>query len=66
MIFACKDCPERKVGCHASCPKYREDKERREAERKEIKKDWQIDCYEASMRHKRIKINRTLKIGGKE
>ena len=22
MVFSCKDCPNREVGCHATCEKY--------------------------------------------
>lgn len=27
MIYSCKDCTERHVGCHSTCPKYIHDKE---------------------------------------
>lgn len=29
----CKDCAERHIGCHAECPKYAEEKRRREEAR---------------------------------
>ena len=31
----CKGCEDRHVGCHATCERYKADRERREAERQE-------------------------------
>lgn len=28
--MTCKDCADRRVGCHAECPKYAEEKKRRD------------------------------------
>lgn len=39
MIAPCKDCPNRKVGCHADCKPYLEFAEERQAIRERHKND---------------------------
>lgn len=35
MIYACKDCHDRQVGCHSTCEKYIEQKDIHEKEKAE-------------------------------
>lgn len=35
-ITACRDCNDRKVGCHATCERYLADRQRYEAEKQQI------------------------------
>lgn len=37
-IYCCKDCKDRKVGCHIDCEKYNKAKEKHTAELREKKK----------------------------
>lgn len=37
----CKDCPDRYLGCHSSCPKYIEFRKEKDAENKQMSRDKQ-------------------------
>ena len=39
MIICCKDCKERKLGCHDFCMKYRQEKQDYEAVKKWVKEN---------------------------
>lgn len=47
-----KDCQERTVGCHATCQRHIVAKEQRDADRKRIRREREIDIYLYSMQHK--------------
>ena len=44
---SCRDCIDRRLGCHATCPKYAEDLQRRERFRQEIRKETEIGAVAA-------------------
>ena len=65
-IVVCKDCTDRVLGCHSTCIKYIEDKERYEKEKEKIReakrKEKAIDDYENKRsEHFRKKYKYTLK-----
>jgi len=42
-ITCCKDCTERVVGCHATCEKYKAEKQANEEEREKRRKEKRRD-----------------------
>lgn len=52
MIYSCKNCTERHVGCHATCPKYIHDKEKWDKPKAQIAKDREGWCA-AEEQHQR-------------
>lgn len=57
LITSCKDCAERRVGCHSECERYLKQKSESEATRKNAHKVCAIDdffrCAERGKRMKR-------------
>ena len=49
-ISVCKDCTDRKVGCHSTCERYIQDKARHDQLRKEIRISKELACYEKDRR----------------
>lgn len=49
-ISVCKDCPDRRVGCHSICQRYIEQSEQHKKKREEIQK--QKDAYSAQLDRK--------------
>lgn len=49
MGNSCKDCTERKIGCHQYCEKYKKDNEERKKIKK-YKKDT-LENYESFVKH---------------
>ena len=49
-ISVCKDCPDRRIGCHAVCERYTEESERNRKKREENQK--QKDAYSAQLGRK--------------
>lgn len=50
QIYVCKDCPDRQIGCHATCQRYIEQSERHRKDLEEIRK--QKDAYSAQLDRK--------------
>ena len=44
-IFSCKDCTERHVGCHSTCPKYLQEKAEHDKLREKIQKQNNNDFH---------------------
>lgn len=42
-ISVCKDCPDRQIGCHSTCERYKEQSEQRRKEQEEIRRQRDID-----------------------
>lgn len=58
-IYSCKDCTERKLGCHATCEKYIKDKMEHDKLKELIKKEEDVDnCI---MHHKCLVTTSQLK-----
>ena len=49
-ISVCKDCPDRRVGCHSICEKYIAEDKRNQKEREEARK--QKEIYSAQLDRK--------------
>lgn len=51
-FHCCKDCPERKVGCHATCETYLTAKQERNRQIEQVRQDnkGNIDVYKACKR----------------
>ena len=45
--FACKDCPDRKVGCHGQCEKYKKQCEELQRKKEKTKHDRDFEKYKA-------------------
>lgn len=57
MICPCKDCQNRKVGCHGSCEAYKEFQRSREAALAAKQKDVDANtyCIESRLRNKKAR-----------
>lgn len=49
-ISVCKDCPDRQIGCHATCDRYIEESEQNRKKREENQK--QKDAHSAQLDRK--------------
>lgn len=59
QIYVCKDCPDRQIGCHATCRKYIEQSEQLKKEAEEIRR--QKDEYNAQLDRKIDGVVRMIK-----
>lgn len=53
-IHCCRDCSERRMGCHGSCERYLAEKAAHEAERERRKqaavREWDYRCYRSDIK----------------
>lgn len=54
MIFPCKDCTDRTLGCHSSCAKYLSTKADYDKKRAEVKRQADADSFVTSSILKRV------------
>lgn len=59
MIYSCKDCTERYVGCHATCPTYNHDREKQDKLRAKIMRE--KEGWYAAVDHQQKSIRKALK-----
>ena len=59
IVAPCKDCPDRKLGCHSKCEKYKEYKLANDAHNKEtrLSKMYRSDTYKGVIREYSIRKN---------
>lgn len=50
MIYACMDCKERRVGCHSSCEKYRQDRAENDAMNERVATENRMRAYQIETR----------------
>lgn len=60
MVFSCKDCTERTVGCHSSCETYINERKEFDRLKAELNKTNEAGLYTSD------KISRILNIGAKK
>lgn len=44
QIYVCKDCQDRRIGCHATCQKYIEQSRQRQERKEAIRKQKDLDA----------------------
>lgn len=59
MSGCCKDCQDRKVGCHAECAKYIKAKAEHDEEQKAIRRAQEGDIYLSAMSKKWHRIRKS-------
>lgn len=54
-MFPCKDCPDRELGCHDYCEKYKKVKAKRQADKDRFNEDKNYRDYLRDQRNKRLR-----------
>lgn len=62
-IHCCKDCPDRHVGCHATCETYIKEKKENDEMKQRVKDSHKIDIYKSGKAFERR--NKQLRKYGK-
>ena len=58
MIYSCMDCKERRIGCHSSCEKYRQDCEKNDVINERVATENRMRSYQIETRLRLTELNR--------